>query len=481
MTEDALKTAESSVVSMIGSSFSGTEPAAPAAEAYEGEQFDFDAAFQTKIAALTLRDNQFMRRMSSIVRPEFFENAGEAALVNIALRHFRRYGSIPDAASLVVAIRDDVAAKIIRKDVAALVVPARKEILAADLSNAEYIEDKVVQFARHQALGEALVKCVDLREKGQFDKAEQIVKAAIEIGVSEEGDAYDYFARIKERTEVRLEKASGKRPPQGITTGIPKMDEILYHRGWGRRELTTIMGGAKAGKTTALINFAKAASMAGKNVLYATLEVGAPIISDRLDASIAEVVMKELSDKSHTVQEKILEAWDKNVGKLMMHEYPSGTMTPNMLRSLLDRYKQPGRNPDGTVRPPIIFDLVVVDYADIMAPNFRYSDVIENSKSVYVDLRAIAFDYNCAVLTATQTNREGYKSAVAKAEHVAEDFNKVRTVDLMISINKTEEEAARGEARLYFAASRNQESGFTIVIKQNLSMMKFVESVLRIE
>ena len=481
MSDAALKAAEDSVVSMIGASFSGSEPASPAAEAYEGDQFDFDAAFQTKIAALALRDNQFMRRMSSIVRPEFFENAGEAALVNIALRHFARYGAIPDAASLVMAVRDDVNAKVIRKDVAPLVVAARKEIMVADLSNAEYIEDKVVQFARHQALGEALIKCVDLRDKGQFEKAEQVVKAAIEIGVSEEGDAYDYFERIAERTEVRLEKASGKRPPQGITTGIPKMDDILYHRGWGRRELTTIMGGAKAGKTTALINFAKSASLAGKNVLYATLEVGAPIISDRLDASIADVVMKELSDKSHTVQEKVMEAWGKKVGKLVLHEYASGTMTPNMLRALIDRYKSPGRNRDGTIRPPIEFDLIVVDYADIMAPNHRYSDVIENSKSVYVDLRAIAFDYNCAVLTATQTNREGYKSAVAKAEHVAEDFNKVRTVDLMISINKTEEEAARGEARLYFAASRNQESGFTIVIKQNLAMMKFVEAVLRIE
>jgi replicative DNA helicase len=98
-----------------------------------------------------------------------------------------------------------------------------------------------------------------------------------------------------------------------------------------------------------------------------------------------------------------------------------------------------------------------------------------------VDLRAIAFEENVAMLTATQANREGHKAAVVKAEHVAEDFNKVRTVDLMISINKTEEEARDGIARLYFAASRNQESGFTIVVKQNLACMQFVTSVLRIE
>lgn len=479
MDDVALKAAEKSVVNMIGAAYAGAATPAPA-EAYEGDKFAFDAAFQTKIAALALRDNQFMRRMSGILKPDFFENAGEASLVNVSLRHFHRYGSIPDPASLVVAIKQDVESKVIRKDVFPLVVEARKGILAADLSNAEYIEDKVVEFARYQALGTAILKSVELREQGRLDKVEALVKEAIAIGINDDGEAYDYFARIKERTDIRLEKASGIRPPQGITTGIPKMDDLLYHRGWGRKELTSIMGGAKAGKTTALINFARAAALAGHNVLYASLEVGNNIIADRADAGLTGTIMKDLVDKSHAVRERVEEI-SKRAGKLMMHEYPSGTLTPNMLRALLDRYRQPGRNPDGSVRPPIVFDLIVVDYADIMAPNFRYNDPIENSKSIYVDLRGIAFDYNAAVLTATQTNRAGYTAAVAKAEHVAEDFNKVRTVDLMISINKTEEEATRGEARLYFAASRNQESGFTIVIKQNLAMMVFIEAILRIE
>ena len=94
---------------------------------------------------------------------------------------------------------------------------------------------------------------------------------------------------------------------------------------------------------------------------------------------------------------------------------------------------------------------------------------------------ALAFEFDCAVLTATQTNREGYKAQTAKAEHVAEDFNKIRTADLVISINSTEEERAQNVARLYFAASRNQESGFTVRIKQNMKKMTFIESILGVE
>ncbi|HEO0817059.1 DnaB-like helicase C-terminal domain-containing protein [Acinetobacter baumannii] len=446
----------------------------------EVKPFDFDSEFQTKIAALALRDDEFMRRTSHILKPEYFENAGEAKLVEIALKHFQKYNCVPDKASLVKAIKDAVISKAISKEIAPLVVEARKHIIEADISNRSFVEDHVVNFARQQGMAGAIIKSLELLRRGNFTKIEELIAEATSIGINEDGSGYDYYAKVADRTVLRIEKETGVLPPQGITTGDPKLDGVLYHRGWGRKELTSIMGGAKAGKTTALINFARAASWAGHNVLYVTLEVGANIIADRLDASVSGTYMKELGSKAASVAEAVKKISEK-AGKIIFQEYASGTCTPNMLRQCIQRYKNPGRNPDGSMRPPIKFDLIVVDYADIMAPNYRTQDAIENSKSVYVDLRAIAFEENVAVLTATQTNREGFKSAVAKAEHVSEDFNKVRTVDLMISINKTEEEAARGEARLYFAASRNQESGFTIVIKQNLAMMRFIEEVIRIE
>ncbi|BBI61622.1 hypothetical protein HSBAA_29280 [Vreelandella sulfidaeris] len=113
-----------------------------------------------------------------------------------------------------------------------------------------------------------------------------------------------------------------------------------------------------------------------------------------------------------------------------------------------------------------------------MAPDFRTQDPIENSKSIYVGLRAIAMQYDVALLTATQTNREGARSSVATMTDVAEDFNKIRIADLVISINKTEEEKANQEARLYFAASRNQRSDITIRIKQDLERMQFLTKIL---
>ncbi|MEO9497667.1 MAG: hypothetical protein ABJG42_24550, partial [Vibrio splendidus] len=121
-----------------------------------------------------------------------------------------------------------------------------------------------------------------------------------------------------------------------------------------------------------------------------------------------------------------------------------------------------------------------VDYADIMAPDIYTQNEIENSKQIWLGLRAIAQIENAAMITATQTNRTGFKNTTAKAEDVAEDFNKIRIADLVISINRTDEERDRGEARLYFAASRNQSGEFSISIKQDLARMSFIDGVIGI-
>lgn len=456
--------AEASVAKMIGAAYTGV----PSDDApVEIAKFEFDSTFQTKIAALTMRDDEFMRRASHLLHPDHFESIGEATIVSIVLAHYQKYQCVPATSSLTTLIRENVVKGVIRKDAAPLVVAAWKVLQKDSLADRGYVEDKLAEFARHQAVSQAILNSVDLLEKKQFPKIEAAMKKAIEIGLNEEGDIYDYFEKAAARTEERTDRLAGKLPPTGITTGIHRMDELLFHKGWGRRELATIMGGAKAGKTTALINFAKSAALAGHNVLYATLEVSSRIVSERLDACVTDTLMKDL-DKSMKSVEAKLNALAARSGKLNIVEFPSGSLSPQMLQKILEKHRSKGTS----------YDLVVVDYADIMKPNHRMDDVIENSKSVYIDLRALAFEFNVAMLTATQTNREGFKATVAKAEHVSEDFNKVRTVDLMISINKTEEEAKKGEARLYFAASRNQESGFTIVIKQNLAMMKFVESVI---
>lgn len=442
-------------------------------EAEERETFKFDDAFQTKIAALAIRDTTFMQQVDGLLLPEYFENVAEAALANIAIRYFKKYKKVPaDTALYGTLIRADITGKVIKVELARSIVSRLTDLYKIDISDRDYIAEQVATFARYQAVSREILKSVDKLEMHDFDNITKAMTKALSVGVNRDGGRYSYGDMIDARTDERIDKAAGKLAPTGISTGYPAIDKYFYHKGWGRRELSVLMGGAKAGKTTALIDFGISAAghLYRYNVLYITLEVSAKIIAERMDANISDQVIMELGDHIHDVKDKV-KRWKERAGKFEIQEFAAGTMTVADLRRVIEKDKMSGT----------VYDLVIVDYADLMAPERFTESVTENSKSVYTALRSLAMSEGFAVLTATQTNREGAKAAVAKVTDIAEDFNKVRIADVIISINKTEEERSLGQARLYFAACRNQASGFSIRIEQAIDKMKFVTKVLGAE
>jgi replicative DNA helicase len=367
-------------------------------------------------------------------------------------------------------IKDGKADKSIPTEMLASVIDKFKELSSFDLSGAEHVVEKVELFARHQAISNAILKSVDYLDTGKIGRAEEELTRAFQVGATTAGEGMDFFADAARRKEVRKELAAGTASYNSIPTGLKALDSVLYQKGWGRGELSVMMGKPKVGKSTSLLYFGRNAALAGYNVLLVSLEVSSAIIADRLDASITSTAMSELAAKSEDVAEKI-ETLAAKAGKFIIEEFPTGTFSPGDLRRLLKKYRAKGQT----------FDMIVVDYADIMAPTVYTTDPIENSKSIYVELRAISQEENAAMLSATQTNREGAKASVSTMEHVAEDFNRVRIADVLISINSDEAEKKAREARLYFAASRNQKGDFTIRIKQDLERMNFIERILGIE
>jgi replicative DNA helicase len=432
------------------------------------KQFEFDDEFQQKIAAFALRDTKFLERTEGLIQPFYFESDVHQAIVNLSLGYYEKYRKAPDKGLLKNLVNEGFKNKVIRsKELTLEVWKEVDALLRTDISDDEFVTDEVVKFARHRAIEEAMVQSIKFLQRHEYDKIAEVMGKARDVGIAEDVGEYDYFGEIDSRTEERVALAAGTMKYEGITTGYPDLDKYLYHKGWGRKELSVIMGAAKAGKSMSLGEFAKSASLAGYNVLYVTLEVASKIIASRTDANLSDTAMRLLNDNPFDVKAKV-KAAEAKAGKFKLREYATGSFKASQLRRLLNRYKAKG----------IVFDLVIVDYADIMAPERFTGDLREDTRTIYIDLRSIAFDYNVALLTATQTNREGAKSQVAKMTDVAEDFNKIRTADLVISINATDDEKKAGEARLYFAATRNSEGDLTLRIKQDRAKMQFIKSIL---
>jgi replicative DNA helicase len=445
------------------------EAPATSPEEETAKGYEFDDKFQKKIVGFVLRDQNFVERTDGLIQPKFFENPSDAFLIDVLQGYFRKYRSVPHPSTLITYLNDAYKAKKVSEADKTAIKKRFKDAWAAGVSDKDYVIDQVAGFAQTRAMEEAIMKSADMLMKGarDFGKIEKMIREAVQVGVAMGRGSYDYFKEIDSRTEYRDGILKGTIVRDSITTGYEEIDKHLYHKGWGRRELSAIMGRAKIGKSMSLGTFAKNAVLAGHDVILFTAEMGANIYADRLDAAFSETAMMLLESKPNTIRKAIKEAEAKTRAKLIIEDFGTGTLKPSMIRNVLNYHKARGRK----------FDLCVMDYADIFCAENPTGKTIEDSRSIWVDCRAICQEENMAGLTGTQTNRDGAKATVAGATDVAEDYNKIRIADLTMSLNATDAEIKANKLRLHFAASRNQKE-VTLDIDQSRETMNFIKKVV---
>jgi len=70
-------------------------------------------------------------------------------------------------------------------------------------------------------------------------------------------------------------------------------------------------------------------------------------------------------------------------------------------------------------------------------------------------LRAIAQEFKCPVITASQTNRKGLNEEVITMESISEAFNKCFVADFIISLSRTVKDKNCNIGRIFIAKNRN--------------------------
>lgn len=131
-----LSAVEQSTLEALAVSY-GEEAATPAAP------FEFEEGFQSKIAAHSLRDLEFMRRVAHLIKPDYFENVGEAALVNMSLEFFKKYQAVPDAATTVQLIKEKHEKKLLKGEVYEAVRSSFRNLYQTELMGGVYVAEKV--------------------------------------------------------------------------------------------------------------------------------------------------------------------------------------------------------------------------------------------------------------------------------------------------------------------------------------------------
>lgn len=101
-------------------------------------------------------------------------------------------------------------------------------------------------------------------------------------------------------------------------------------------------------------------------------------------------------------------------------------------------------------------DVIVIDYADILAPEFSGSgmDVRHQINETWKALRRLSQEFHVLVVTATQTNAASYEAGVLRRSHFSEDKRKLAHVTGMVGINQTAQEKQLGVFRLNWIVLR---------------------------
>jgi intein/homing endonuclease len=103
-----------------------------------------------------------------------------------------------------------------------------------------------------------------------------------------------------------------------------------------------------------------------------------------------------------------------------------------------------------------VADMIIIDFADIVKSDYKANEHRHKLNNVWEQLRALALQKHCLVVTATHTNKSTFDRDMKQGD-MSEDIRKINHVSLMLGINQKKDEKKKGLARIIVLANRADE------------------------
>lgn len=253
----------------------------------------------------------------------------------------------------------------------------------------DWLMDEFEVFTRHKGLERAILQAADMLENGDYGPVESIIKEAVNVSLQKDLGT-DYYSSPKERLQGLKDK-NGQ-----MKTGWPMLDKKLYG-GMNRGELSIFCAQSGGGKSLFLANLAVNFSLAGYNVAYITLELSEELVGMRIDAMTTGIASRDIFKNLDEVDLKV-KMLGKKAGGIQIKYMPSGKTSADLRAYLKELEVKTGKKPD----------VVIVDYLDLMMPvgkKISAENLFIKDKFVSEELRNLASENKCLLLTAAQLNR----------------------------------------------------------------------------
>lgn len=327
--------------------------------------------------------------------------------------------------------------------------------------NKAYLLDKTLRFFRTRRLAKSIDKIEDLLERDKVEEAESLwvasrmIPTSFDLGIMpfDTKTVKEIYKREKTRTS--------------ITTGIPSLDRVVgeIKSGW----LMLFMGPQKRGKTWMLLHLAVHAALTGSIVVFISLESeyeelayriwsNAGSLSTAKESQLsfpyflkkknADVDFRDIERPLLTRKTAVQAIKDFNKiasGKLFLKVFPMGSASVEDVRAYLDQI-----DAYFGFQPTVI----VVDYLGIIKSSQR--DRKEKYNEVAMGLKELGQEKDAVVVSAHQGRRETLVKVSMAATDTPEDIRILGHIDILCTLNQTEEERKDGVMRIGIPMHRHK-------------------------
>lgn len=382
-----------------------------------------EANIQQTILRNLLSNETYLRRVIPFLKKEYFE--GEFKIVfNEIVSFVHKYNRMPTKETIAV----DMTSAGTFDSVSGLI----DEVFTPEAVDDDWLLNSTEKWCQDRAIYLAIMESINIID----GKNQSLTKNAVPeilsdaLGVSFDPNVgHDYIDDSDDRFEFY------HRDEDRLPFDLENFNEITKG-GVPNKTLNIALAGTGVGKSLFMCHVAASALTQGKNVLYITMEMAEERIAERIDANLFNLPIDQLETLTKDMfDNKIAKVAKKNVGKLIVKEYPTGAAHAGHFRALLNELK---------LKKQFEPDIIFIDYLNICSSSRMkglggainsYSYV----KAIAEELRGLAVEFDVPVFSATQTTRSGYSNTDVGLEDTSESFGLPATADFMFALISSEE------------------------------------------
>jgi replicative DNA helicase len=377
----------------------------------------------------------YAKRVIPYLKEEYFDESGDQFFFRHTSHFINKYNASPTFDALFVEFTNDKSIPentFNQIDTLVGKLKGRKES-----EHLDWLLQTTESFCKERALYNSIRQSIAIFEgddkKHDWGAIPDILNQALAVSF-DTSIGHDYLSDYEKRFEYY------HRVEDRLAFDIDYLNKITKG-GLPPKTLNLVYAGTHAGKSAMMCHMASHNLMAGKNVLYVTLEMSEEEVSKRIDANLFDLSFDQvmtLTKKDFT--SKVNKLQEKTQGILKVKEYPTATAHIGHVRSLVNelRLKQ-GFEPD----------IIYIDYINIMTSSrvkagSNGTTSYTLMKAISEELRGLAVELNLPIFSATQFNRSASTSSDPSMDGVAESFAVNFIADLVLGVVATDDLKERG-------------------------------------